>query len=135
MNMGIEPFLVATSVLMICAQRLARRLCSECKEETKVPVETLLRIGYTKEEVEGITVYKPVGCPRCNETGYKGRVGLFEIMHVTDNSRELILSGATAVELRRQAVEDGMITLRRSGLIKIMNGVTSIEEVITKTVL
>lgn len=135
MNMGIEPFLVATSVLMICAQRLARRLCSECKEQTNVPIDTLLRIGYTREEAEGIAVFKPNGCQKCNETGYKGRLGLFEILQVTDNIRELVLSGATALELRRQAVEDGMITLRRSGLIKVMNGITSIEEIITKTVL
>ncbi len=135
MNMGVEPFLVATSVLMIVAQRLARRLCTECKEPTQVPEETLLRIGFTREEAQGVEIYKPVGCPRCNETGYKGRLGLFEVLKVTDNTRELILSGATSVELKRQAIEDGMITLRRSGIYKLMSGTTSIEEVITKTVL
>jgi type IV pilus assembly protein PilB len=135
MNMGVEPFLVSTSVLMICAQRLTRRLCTECKEETQVPPETLMRIGCTREESESVTVYKPVGCVRCNETGYKGRVGLFEVMKITDSARDLILSGATSIELKRQAIEDGMITLRRSGIHKIMAGVTSIEEIITKTVL
>jgi len=135
MNMGIEPFLVATSVLMICAQRLGRKLCSSCKEETKIPTEALIRMGFTPEEAETITVYKPVGCPRCNETGYKGRIGYFEAMKITDPIRELILSGASALELRKQAIDDGMITLRRSGLTKVMNGITSIEEVITKTVL
>lgn len=94
-----------------------------------------MRIGCTREESESVTVYKPVGCVRCNETGYKGRVGLFEVMKITDSARDLILSGATSIELKRQAIEDGMITLRRSGIHKIMAGVTSIEEIITKTVL
>jgi type IV pilus assembly protein PilB len=134
MNMGIEPFLVATSVLMIVAQRLGRKLCQTCKEETKVPADALIRMGFTPEEAETIKVFKPVGCQKCNETGYKGRIGYFEAMKITDPVKELILSGASAMELKKQAIDDGMITLRRSGLTKVMNGITSIEEVITKTV-
>ncbi len=135
MNMGIEPFLVATSVNLICAQRLVRRVCSECKEEIKVPQKTLLDIGFTPEEAETVKVFDGRGCDRCNGTGYKGRVGLYEVMQVSDEIRELILSGATAMDLRNQAIREGMITLRRSGLIKIMTGMTNIEEVLRETVL
>lgn len=135
MNMGIEPFLVATSVNLICAQRLVRRVCSECKEEIKVPQKTLLDIGFTPEEAETVKVFDGRGCDRCNGTGYKGRVGLYEVMQVSDELRELVLSGATAMDLRNQAVREGMITLRRSGLIKIMTGMTNIEEVLRETVL
>ncbi|RLE16231.1 MAG: type IV-A pilus assembly ATPase PilB [Acidobacteria bacterium] len=135
MNMGIEPFLVATSVNLICAQRLVRRVCTQCKEEVKIPKKTLLRIGYNEDEVDKVKIFKGKGCDRCSGTGYKGRVGLYEVMQITDEMRELILSGATAMDLRHQAMKDGMITLRRSGLIKIMNGQTSIEEVLRETVL
>ncbi len=135
MNMGIEPFLVATSVNLICAQRLVRRVCTQCKEEVKIPKKTLLRIGYNEDEVDKVKVFKGKGCDRCSGTGYKGRVGLYEVMQITDEMRELILSGATAMDLRHQAMKDGMITLRRSGLIKIMNGQTSIDEVLRETVL
>ncbi|RLE20358.1 MAG: type IV-A pilus assembly ATPase PilB [Acidobacteria bacterium] len=135
MNMGIEPFLVATSVNLICAQRLVRRVCTQCKEEVKIPKKTLLRIGYNEDEIDKVKIFKGKGCDRCSGTGYKGRVGLYEVMQITDEMRELILSGATAMDLRHQAMKDGMITLRRSGLIKIMNGQTSIEEVLRETVL
>ena len=135
MNMGIEPFLVATSVNLICAQRLVRRVCKNCKEEVKVPKKTLLDIGFREEELKGLKVYKGKGCDVCNGTGYKGRVGLYEVMEVTDTIKDLILSGATALDLREQAIKEGMITLRRSGLIKIKDGITSIEEVLRETVL
>jgi type IV pilus assembly protein PilB len=135
MNMGIEPFLVATSVHLIQAQRLIRRICKECKEEVKLPKKALLDLGYTEEEVDDIRVYKGRGCPVCNNSGHKGRVALMEVMEMTDQLREMVLMGANAVELKRQALEDGMITLRRSGLIKISKGVTSIEEVVRETVL
>ncbi len=135
MNMGIEPFLVATSVNLICAQRLVRRVCTNCKEEVKIPKKTLLRIGYNEDEIDKVHVTKGNGCDRCSGTGYKGRVGLYEVMQITDEMRELILSGATAMDLRHQAMKEGMITLRRSGLIKIMNGNTTIEEVLRETVL
>ncbi len=135
MNMGIEPFLVATSVHLIQAQRLIRRICKECKEEVSLPQKALLDLGYSEEEAEGVKVYKGRGCPTCNNSGYKGRVALMEVMEMSDQLREMVLMGANAVELKRQALDEGMITLRRSGLIKIGNGVTTVEEVVRETVL
>jgi type IV pilus assembly protein PilB len=134
MNMGIEPFLVATSVNLIQAQRLIRRVCSECKTEVPTPPEALTEIGFSKEEAKTVKIYKGKGCSKCTNTGYKGRVGLYEVMEITDDIRELILIGASALELRKRAIEQGMFTLRQSGLIKIKNGVTTIEEVVRETV-
>jgi type IV pilus assembly protein PilB len=134
-NMGIEPFLVATSVNIIQAQRLIRRVCKDCKEENPVPPEALIEVGFTKEEAPSIKTYKGRGCQTCNGTGYKGRVGLYEVMEVTDELRELIIIGASAIEIRKKAVELGMITLRQSGLYKIREGITTIEEVVKETVL
>jgi type IV pilus assembly protein PilB len=134
MNMGIEPFLVATSVNLIQAQRLIRRVCVECKEAVPTPAEALVEIGFTAEEAREVKIYKGRGCAKCNNTGYKGRVGLYEVMEITDDIRELILIGASALELRKRAVENGMLTLRSSGLVKIRNGVTTIEEVVRETV-
>ncbi len=135
MNMGIEPFLVATSVHLICAQRLVRRVCTECKEEQNLPAQALIDVGYTPEEAKTVKTFKGRGCDRCNGTGYKGRTGLYEVMEITDDMRELILVGASALELKKKAIEQGMITLRRSGLIKISQGMTTIEEVIRETVI
>ncbi|HVF57577.1 MAG TPA: ATPase, T2SS/T4P/T4SS family, partial [Pyrinomonadaceae bacterium] len=134
MNMGIEPFLVATSVNLIQAQRLIRRICSDCKTEHPLPAEALVEVGFSPAEARELKTYKGTGCKTCNNTGYKGRVGLYEVMEVTDEIRELILIGASALELRKRAVEDGMITLRESGLHKIRNGVTTLEEVVRETV-
>src|ERR1044072_1169057 len=134
MNMGIEPFLVATSVNLIQAQRLIRRVCKDCKKEHPTPVEALVEIGFTPEEAGKVKTYKGKGCATCNETGYKGRIGLYEVMEITDEIRELILIGASSLELRKKAMEDGMITLRGSGLQKIRDGVTTIEEVLRETV-
>lgn len=134
-NMGIEPFLVATSVNIIQAQRLIRRICANCKEEQKVPVEAFVEIGFSEEEASSLKAYKGAGCQTCNGTGYKGRIGLYEVMEVTDELRELIIIGASAIELRRKAIEDGMITLRGSGLYKLRDGVTTLEEVMKETVL
>ena len=134
MNMGIEPFLVATSVNLIQAQRLIRRICKDCKKEHPTPVEALVEIGFSPEEAGKIKTYKGKGCATCNETGYKGRIGLYEVMEITDEIRELILIGASSLELRKKAMEDGMVTLRGSGLQKIRNGVTTIEEVLRETV-
>ena len=134
-NMGIEPFLVATSVNIIQAQRLIRRVCSNCKELQELPPEALIEIGFKEDEVSEIEIFKGKGCTKCNNTGYKGRVGLFEVMEVTDELRELILIGASAIELRKKAIELGMITLRQSGLYKLRDGVTTIEEVVKETVL
>ncbi len=135
MNMGIEPFLVATSVNLIAAQRLIRRVCQKCKEPEDVPVQALLNIGFSEEEAPHIQLFKGRGCETCNMRGYKGRVGLYEVMMVSEDLRELILSGASAIELRNRAIEDGMIGLRQSGLQKIRDGVTTIEEVVRETVL
>ncbi|MEO6588703.1 MAG: type IV-A pilus assembly ATPase PilB [Pyrinomonadaceae bacterium] len=134
-NMGIEPFLVATSVNIIQAQRLIRRVCSNCKEEQKVPVEAFTEIGFSAEEAPSLKSYKGRGCDVCNGTGYKGRIGLYEVMEVTDELRELIIIGASAIELRKKAIELGMITLRGSGLYKLREGITTIEEVVKETVL
>jgi len=134
MNMGIEPFLVATSVNLIQAQRLIRRVCKDCKAEHTSPAEALMEVGFSAEEAKTLKTYKGKGCATCNNTGYKGRIGLYEVMEVTDEVRELILIGASALELRKKAIEDGMITLRESGLYKIRAGVTTIEEVVRETV-
>jgi len=134
MNMGIEPFLVATSVNLIQAQRLIRRICKECKQDHPTPPEALVEIGFSAEESKKLKTYKGKGCSACNLTGYKGRIGLYEVMEVTDEIRELILIGASALELRKKAIDDGMISLRESGLHKIRNGVTTVEEVVRETV-
>ncbi len=133
-NMGIEPFLVATSVNLIQAQRLIRRVCEQCKESHEVPVEALVEIGFSKEEAGEVELYKGKGCDVCNGTGYKGRVGLFEVMEVTDELRELIIIGASSIEIRKKAIELGMVSLRESGLSKLREGITTIEEVVKETV-
>jgi type IV pilus assembly protein PilB len=135
MNMGIEPFLVATSVNLICAQRLVRRICSNCKTELEVPEQALIDAGYSPEEVKTVKIYHGKGCTTCNKGGYKGRTGLYEVMEINDELRELILVGASALELKKKAIEQGMITLRRSGLIKVSLGMTTMEEVLRETVL
>jgi type IV pilus assembly protein PilB len=134
MNMGIEPFLVASSLNLVCAQRLVRRVCSNCAEPHPMPSEALVQAGYSAEDGKTVVPNKGRGCERCNNTGYKGRVGLYEVMEITDELRELILVGASSLELRRKAVEEGMITLRGSGLLKVKQGVTTIEEVVRETV-
>jgi type IV pilus assembly protein PilB len=134
MNMGIEPFLVATSVNLIQAQRLIRRICKDCKQEHPHPPEAMVEVGFTADEAKSIKTFKGKGCTTCNNTGYKGRIGLYEVLEITDEIRELILIGASALELRKKAVDDGMITLRESGLHKIRSGVTTIEEVVRETV-
>jgi len=134
MNMGIEPFLVATSVNIIQAQRLIRRVCKDCKAEHSVPIEALVEVGFSAEEAQTIKTYKGRGCQTCNGTGYKGRVGLYEVMEVTDSLRELILIGASSLELRKKAEDEGMISLRESGLYKIREGITTIDEVVRETV-
>jgi type IV pilus assembly protein PilB len=135
MNMGIEPFLVATSVNLICAQRLVRRICGNCKEELDIPEQALIDAGYTPEEAKTTKVYHGKGCSTCGKRGYKGRTGLYEVMEINDELRELVLVGASALELKKKAIEQGMITLRRSGLIKSALGQTTLEEVIRETVL
>jgi type IV pilus assembly protein PilB len=135
-NMGIEPFLVGTAVNLIQAQRLVRRVCKNCQEEVKdMPAQTLIDIGFPPEAVGTFKVMKGRGCATCNGTGYKGRVGLYEVMEMSEGIRDLVMVGATAVEIKRKALEEGMLTLRMSGLEKIRDGVTTLEEVLRETVL
>jgi len=134
MNMGIEPFLVASSLNLVCAQRLVRRICKNCSEPHPAPPEALLHAGFGAEDAKTVVPNKGKGCEKCNNTGYKGRVGLYEVMEITEELRELILVGASGLELRRKAVEEGMITLRGSGLLKVKQGMTTVEEVVRETV-
>ncbi len=135
-NMGIEPFLVGTAVNLIQAQRLIRKVCANCKiEVTDMPAKTLTDIGIPPEMVGSFKLYKGRGCGVCNGTGYKGRVGLYEVMEISEGIRDLIMVGATSVEIKRKALEDGMLTLRMSGLEKIKAGITTVEEVLRETVL
>jgi type IV pilus assembly protein PilB len=134
MNMGIEPFLVASSVHLICAQRLVRRVCASCKESHPIPEPALLQAGFSQEDAHAVRPVKGRGCERCNHTGYKGRVGLYEVLDVTEDLRELILVGASGMEIRRKAIDEGMITLRQSGLSKVKTGMTTLEEVMRETV-
>jgi len=134
LNMGIEPFLVATSVRLICAQRLIRKICPACKAEVKTPLQTLIKAGFPQEEAKKIQTFKGEGCKKCNETGYKGRIGMYEVMEISEDIQELILVGASAQEIRRKATEEGMLSLRTSGLEKIKAGMTTLDEVLRETV-
>ncbi len=134
MNMGIEPFLVATSVHLVVAQRLVRRICTFCKEPVDAPPTALINVGFREQEAKKLKLFRGRGCDRCNSTGYKGRVGLYEVMDIGDDLREMILSGGSSYELRQRAVELGMVTLRGSGMHKIRAGLTTIEEVVRETV-
>ncbi|MEJ2684426.1 MAG: type IV-A pilus assembly ATPase PilB [Candidatus Sulfobium sp.] len=133
LNMGIEPFLVSSSVILILAQRLARRICDKCKEEEKVPVPALLKIGFSEEEAQTVKCLRGKGCTFCNGTGYKGRVALYEVMPISDELKELILEGASTAEIKKAAIRLGMKTLRMSGLTKVAEGVTTMEEVMRVT--
>ena len=135
LNMGIEPFLVATSVHLICAQRLIRKICEDCKTEIKTPLQALINAGFSQEEAKTVRTHKGEGCKTCNGTGYKGRIGMYEVMEIGEDIQELILVGASAREIRRKAVEQGMLTLRQSGLAKIKTGLTTLDEVLRETVL
>jgi type IV pilus assembly protein PilB len=132
--MGIEPFLVASSVNLIAAQRLARVICPNCKTPIQVSPQMLLNLGVLPDELQGITCYKGAGCPQCNNTGYKGRVALYEVMPVREEIRELILQGASASEIKKEAIRLGMKTLRQSALTKLREGLTTVEEVLKSTV-
>jgi len=133
LNMGIEPFLVSASVVLIAAQRLARKICSDCKEEEKVPVPALINLGYTEEEANTIKCLKGKGCPTCGGSGYKGRLALYEIFPIGAEIKEMVLEGASADELKKTGMRLGMRSLRMSGLNKVKEGVTSIEEVVRVT--
>ncbi len=129
LNMGVEPFLVSSSVNLILAQRLARRICSSCKREIEPPAEALRDLGVKMEEIGTFPVYEGTGCHQCSNTGFKGRVALYEVMPITDELKELILAGASAMELKREAIRLGMDTLRMAGVSKLKEGVTTVNEV------
>jgi len=134
LNMGIEPFLVASAVNLITAQRLARRVCGECKVAEDIPVKALIDAGVPAEEAESYVCYRGAGCPICNGTGYKGRVGFYQVMPMLEPIRELILNGANTAEIKRESMRLGIKTMRQSGLTKLKEGVTSLEEVLRVTV-
>ncbi len=128
-DMGVKPYAIATSVRLIIAQRLARKLCGNCKESKDIPAEALVREGFTKENLKGgITVFGPVGCRQC-DGGYKGRVGIFQVLPVSDATGRIILEGGNAVQIEEQAEKEGHWSLRRSALEKVKDGVTSLEEI------
>jgi type IV pilus assembly protein PilB len=130
MNMGVAPFNIASSIILITAQRLARRLC-QCKQPTTIPEEALLEAGYAEDDLDGTwTPYKAVGCERCSGSGYKGRVGIYQIMPISEAIERIILAHGTALEIEAQAKLDGVKTLREAGLVKVRQGMTSLEEVL-----
>jgi type IV pilus assembly protein PilB len=133
-NMGIETFLVASSVNLVCAQRLVRRICEKCREPNPVPADALVDAGFDPGEAADVQPARGRGCDRCGNTGYKGRVGLFEVMEMTDALRQLVLDNAPVSDLRRVAVGEGMVTLRQSGLRKVRERVTTLEEIVRETV-
>lgn len=133
LNMGVEPFLVASSVNLILAQRLARKICADCKVEIEPPAEALRDIGVKMEDIGTFPVYEGTGCNTCNHTGYKGRVAFYEVMPIHDEIKELVLAGASALELKREAVRLGMSTLRMAGILKLKEGITTIAEVARTT--
>jgi len=133
LNMGIEPFLISASVIIIVAQRLARKICAECREEEKVPVPALIQLGVPEEEAGTFKCYKGKGCPACNGSGYRGRIALYEVLPIKAEIREMVLEGASSDDLKKTAIRLGMKSLRMSGLTKVKEGVTSIEEVMRVT--
>ena len=129
-NMGVAPFNVASSVMLITAQRLARKLCTQCKRAEDIPPEALLQAGFTDEDLDGSwQAFGPVGCENCKSTGYKGRLGIYEVMPITDAMRQLIMRGANVLEIAEQSQKEGVKNLRQSGLLKVKQGVTSLEEI------
>jgi type IV pilus assembly protein PilB len=135
LNMGVEPFLVSSSLNLVVAQRLARRICQDCNEPVTVTREQLEKLGSIPDNVpDPVSLGKGVGCDLCSNTGYKGRIALYEVMPMNDSLKELVLQGASAMEMKREAVNTGMKTLRSSGINKLLNGVTTIEEVVKVTV-
>jgi type IV pilus assembly protein PilB len=133
-DMGIEPFLISSAVILILAQRLIRKTCMDCREPVKVHPQLLIDLGIPPDEVKSFQVYKGKGCSICNNTGYKGRVGLYEVMPMREEIRELVLSRASNSEVKKEAIRLGMKTLRQSGVMKIKEGVTTIEEVLRSTI-
>ncbi len=133
LNMGVEPFLVASSVNLVLAQRLARLICTGCREPVEIAPQALIELGVSRDDVVGFTCFRGAGCPQCSGSGYRGRIALYEVMPVSEEIRELILSGASATEIKRTAASLGMKTLRQAGLTKLQQGFTTIEELLRVT--
>jgi type IV pilus assembly protein PilB len=132
-DMGIEPFNVASAVNLIVAQRLVRRICNECKQAHKYSEEELNVLGIPPAEAQKLTFYKGAGCDTCGSTGYRGRQGLYEVMAMSSTLRRMVLRGASTEELRDEAVKEGMLTLRSDGMVKVKRGITTLEEVVKET--
>ena len=134
LNMGIEPFLVASAVNLITGQRLGRRLCKECQIPEDIPKETLIQAGVPESQIDDFNSYKGEGCPKCNDTGYKGRVGFYQVMPMFEELRELILAGANTAELKRESMRLGVKTMRQAALTKMDERITSFEETLRCTI-
>ncbi len=132
-DMGIEPFLISSAVILIVAQRLVRKICMDCREPIKVHPQLLIDLGIPPDEVKTFPTFKGKGCPICNNTGYKGRIGLYEVMPMKEEIKELVLARASTSEIKKEAIRLGMKTLRQSGILKIKEGITTIEEVLRTT--
>jgi type IV pilus assembly protein PilB len=127
--MGVKPYAIASSVSLIIAQRLARRLCSNCKEPVDIPAEALLKEGFTRADIDaGVTIFSAKGCSSCTN-GYKGRVGIYQVMRVSEQIGRIIMEGGNAIQIEEQAAKEGVADLRRSGLKKVKDGLTSLEEI------
>jgi type IV pilus assembly protein PilB len=130
LNMGVAPFNVASSVILITAQRLARKLCLQCKKPADIPPEALIRAGFNADDIDGSWhPFGPIGCDNCKGTGYRGRTGIYEVMPISDDMRQLIMRNGNALDIAEQAQKEGVRTLRMSGLLKVKTGVTSLEEI------
>ena len=130
LNMGVAPFNVASSVILITAQRLGRKLCTHCKQPEDIPPEALLRAGFTEEDLDGSwQPYGPVGCDHCKGTGYKGRIGVYQVLPITDEMRQVIMRNGNALDIAEQSRKEGVRDLRQSGLLKVKSGITSLEEI------
>jgi type IV pilus assembly protein PilB len=128
-NMGVPPYNIASSVILIIAQRLARRLCKQCKQPVSIPKEALLKAGFTEAQLaQPFTIYGPVGCEACNG-GYRGRVGIYQVMPISEAMQNIIMRGGTQIDLENQARKEGVYDLRQAGLLKVMAGITSLEEI------
>jgi type IV pilus assembly protein PilB len=133
-DMGVKPYAIATSVSLIIAQRLARKLCNHCKQPIDIPPEALQKEGFEPADIQaGVRVFRAVGCGQCND-GFKGRVGIYQVMPVTDTIGRIIMEGGGAMDIDDQATKDGIWNLRRSGLQKVRDGLTSLEEINNVTI-
>ncbi|HSW64613.1 MAG TPA: type IV-A pilus assembly ATPase PilB [Dissulfurispiraceae bacterium] len=132
-NMGIEPFLISSSLVLVIAQRLARRICPDCRREQKISPETLLKLGFSEDMLEQAKCYVGEGCPSCANTGFRGRLAIYEVMPIKEELKDLILQGASAHEVKREAIRIGMLTLRQSGIRKVLEGHTSVDELVRVT--